>query len=335
MPLSQSTPNAFSAFSPSHSFHTTPPPLFAQQAPVASFTTPQLPQLPQLSQMQLSQSEKNTCMWGDCKASFTNTSELLAHLSTAHLPISHAPVTQPSLSIPTSCLWNDCHVHPDPSVTPSNLTAAGGDAIANFLATHLLQDHLGLREQTKEKELSAPPPPSSISALGLLSPATTASGRAVSEPSEDEAGTVSPASTSLPTLDSRSVALAEPESHVCSWDDCTEVYPTCDALTSHIASAHVGSGKAQYECVWRGCPRAGGQPFASKQKILRHIQVRPTCYVCSTCQLTHTIYRVTQVRDFSRSYEFSLIDVPIQDIDRSSAQCASSISPRRLRCSST
>jgi hypothetical protein len=125
-----------------------------------------------------------------------------------------------------------------------------------------------------------------LPSLGLLSPVSTLSPRAGSEPSDDGSSVFSPLTPSLAALDSRSVALTEPETHGCMWDDCNQIFSTCDALTAHIASAHVGSGKAQYECVWRGCPRVGGQPFASKQKILRHIQShtghRP--FQCTVCK---------------------------------------------------
>ncbi|EIW79243.1 hypothetical protein CONPUDRAFT_127181 [Coniophora puteana RWD-64-598 SS2] len=78
---------------------------------------------------------------------------------------------------------------------------------------------------------------------------------------------------------------------------CYKTFPTSAALTQHIAEAHVGSGKARYECFWQGCNRNSGlgdgtggsgenEGFGSKQKIMRHIQShtghRP--FQCSVCK---------------------------------------------------
>ena len=63
-------------------------------------------------------------------------------------------------------------------------------------------------------------------------------------------------------------------SHVCRWTGCGQSFAACDALTEHIASSHIGSGRAHYDCFWEGCGRNGDNGFASKQKISRHMQVR-------------------------------------------------------------
>jgi uncharacterized Zn-finger protein len=63
------------------------------------------------------------------------------------------------------------------------------------------------------------------------------------------------------------------DTHQCHWQNCAEMFPNLDDLTTHISSHHVGSGKAQYECFWEGCTRNGENGFSSKQKICRHIQV--------------------------------------------------------------
>ena len=271
VPIQTSVPHQFPT-----SHYPSPSPMFAHQQ--SSIFQPPHVQMPPPYQPNPQTQPEKSCMWGDCHASFSSTNDLLAHLTANHLPVAEAPAAQPVATLTTSCLWNDCHAHPDSSALLG--PDADADAIANFLTTHLLQEHLGLVSPPIEKQHSILPPPPSVTSvtttlpsIGLLSPVSALSPRAGSEPSDDGSSVLSPLTPSLAALESRSVALTEPETHGCMWEDCNNIFSTCDALTAHIASAHVGSGKAQYECIWRGCPRVGGQPFASKQKILRHIQV--------------------------------------------------------------
>lgn len=69
-------------------------------------------------------------------------------------------------------------------------------------------------------------------------------------------------------------------------------------MTEHLSEEHVGKGKAEYECLWKGCVQCEcpaevdcdhtvgveetpvdenketrGRKFGSRQKIMRHLQV--------------------------------------------------------------
>jgi len=67
---------------------------------------------------------------------------------------------------------------------------------------------------------------------------------------------------------------SEPSTCLCEWEDCNQCFTSTDDLNSHILEKHVGHGKSTYECSWKGCDRNGGNAFPSKQKVMRHIQVR-------------------------------------------------------------
>lgn len=58
-----------------------------------------------------------------------------------------------------------------------------------------------------------------------------------------------------------------------------------DTLTVHVSEDHVGSGRSEYTCDWKACPRSK-KPFAQRQKLMRHLQThtgyRPL--TCSECQ---------------------------------------------------
>lgn len=232
-----------------------------------------------MQQQQVAQSDK-PCLWSDCQAVFPSTDDLFAHLSATHIPVAEQPAAQMPSSFPTSCLWDDCHIFPN---LPSLAADTGPDAIANFLTTHLLQDHLGL--------LRPPFPETTAHDLSPVLRNTTSVVDTTDDDSNNTAAKTAAASTPQvialsPYNEPRTLAVANSEAHACLWIGCNDVFPTCDALTQHIAAAHVGSGKAQYECQWRGCSRTGAQPFASKQKILRHMQShtghRP--FQCSVCK---------------------------------------------------
>lgn len=242
------------------SFHSSPSPLFSNQPSAINQQRP----------------PDKTCLWSDCHAVFPSTGDLLAHLSTTHIPSTEIPQEALQANLPTSCLWDDCSVFPNLSSIPGASANPGPAAVTNFLTTHLLQDHLGLQ---RPPHLSPQTPV--IASLGSVSPALSHStGSPTLDPGSEEEITTQLLSTPVlpqvisvsPLNDPRTLAVSERSTHACLWVGCNDVFPTCDALTAHIAAAHVGSGKAQYECQWRGCSRTGAQPFASKQKILRHLQ---------------------------------------------------------------
>ncbi|KAF8817535.1 hypothetical protein BYT27DRAFT_6816240 [Phlegmacium glaucopus] len=217
----------------------------------------------------------HSCMWGNCNSSFSSLSELRDHVVLVHLESSPSqPATNSSpnynittqdnsqWSLDTPCPWNNC----DNSYQPQSIFAS-----PQSLYKHLMSDHLGAWSPVdNSSHFSTPTEPakqdtfeSVISHDGSSSSKNTPKVLGNSESSQD---------CNAPT-------------HRCCWKDCSFYFSTCDELTSHIASDHVGSGKAHYECFWEGCPRNGDQGFQSKQKICRHVQShtghRP--FQCSIC----------------------------------------------------
>lgn len=101
------------------------------------------------------------------------------------------------------------------------------------------------------------------------------------------------------------------EHHRCKWligdgnhkiSPCNMCFNSAEALTKHLSTEHVGSGRSNYICYWQDCDRCN-RPFAQRQKIIRHIAIhtgnRPfVCHICGhTCseeavlkqhQRTHT-----------------------------------------------
>ena len=52
---------------------------------------------------------------------------------------------------------------------------------------------------------------------------------------------------------------------------CNICYPSAEALSSHLETDHLGSGKASYTCHWEHCNREH-KPFSQRQKAIRHIR---------------------------------------------------------------
>ncbi|KAI0343220.1 hypothetical protein BDW22DRAFT_1329292 [Trametopsis cervina] len=270
------------------------PQLVASPAAAAASTSGSDPQSPHAATSS-EQQQQHRCMWADCGAAFGSMNELVGHVNLQHLRLPPAPDVAPqppqtptysqfggyqapdSLSSDPSslsCLWADCRVYPTPSSIPGPSMGDQANNILGVLASHLMQDHLGLATPTRSNPQS---PVTGSPHSGKGSP-----GRL----------TVSPAPpTPSPPTPAPEHDCTSPSAHVCRWRSCCETFSSCDALTAHITSAHVGSGKAHYECFWEGCKRnsesedgAGG--FGSKQKICRHLQShtghRP--FQCKICQ---------------------------------------------------
>ncbi|KIJ65711.1 hypothetical protein HYDPIDRAFT_88212 [Hydnomerulius pinastri MD-312] len=208
-------------------------------------------------------------MWADCHMVFGSLSELVGHVNLQHLRISDVPNAPVETNIQPqnnavlanhnqlSCHWGDCAMYPSPSSIPSSSSGNPANHTLNILTTHLMHDHLGL---------NYPFPPAVTLESGLASLGNH-------DPVESASHPPSPTAHSCSG------------SHVCKWHGCTQSFTSCDELTAHIASVHVGSGKAHYECFWEGCTRHGNNGFSSKQKISRHLQShtghRPfQCKVC-------------------------------------------------------
>lgn len=262
------------------------------------------------------------CQWGGCNERFWTVEELVAHVNHSHLARKNAAdgvqtpaeksflqateqqVEQAAQQAHTTveahqgaaaannleCLWKDCHQVPIPEkleygtftpTTEAEIWKAGSTAqnekISLAILQHLLHDHLGQHSA----------PPFSLKGEHLLPPT----------PSTHPPGSVTLSSTSTndsalwnkkrKNSDTSSSAFcSETEQLFCRWQGCSCVFDSHSALTDHIETAHVGSGKAEYECRWQGCPRhASGSKFSQKQKVLRHIQThtgdRP--FKCTQC----------------------------------------------------
>ena len=226
------------------------------------------------------QAGRLSCMWGDCHESFLSLNELVGHVNLQHLrlPSSGISMELPRMNTPSqihpehntsgspnplSCLWDDCQLYPNQDCIPGPSSGNQANSIGAVLANHLLQDHLGLPTR----------PPST----GVVT--TPHSDTPRLEPSSHSESTV-PTRDSTPTSPSITGPLTPapehdctaPHAHVCRWAECGKSFSSCDTLTAHITSAHVGSGKAHYDCYWEGCSRHGESGFASKQKICRHLQ---------------------------------------------------------------
>lgn len=212
-----------------------------------------------MQQRAASQASALRCMWDRCGATFNSMNELVGHVNLQHLRLPAANTVPSVPTVPSqldasalSCLWADCQVYPTPDSVPGPSMGDQTNNILGVLASHLLQDHLGLPNA---------PVPSNATA-------------GQQEGDGMQAPTISPPASCPPTPVPEHDCSA-PHAHVCHWSGCGESFPSCDALTTHITSNHVGSGKAHYDCYWEGCARHGDHGFASKQKICRHLQVRP------------------------------------------------------------
>ncbi|KIY67310.1 hypothetical protein CYLTODRAFT_353483 [Cylindrobasidium torrendii FP15055 ss-10] len=187
------------------------------------------------------------CLWGNCSQQFVDYEQLIQHVNACHLAAPpQAPI--PAQDQALACMWGDCH---QSLPVPPQL---GPDMLFN----HLLHDHFAA---PSESTPSTPP-------LDFSGAASSSETESVLTPVEE-----------TPTPECAEV-------HVCQWTSCGLSFPSCDELTRHLNEAHVGGGKAHYECFWSDCQRHGERGFSSKQKICRHLQShtghRP--FQCKLCK---------------------------------------------------
>lgn len=52
---------------------------------------------------------------------------------------------------------------------------------------------------------------------------------------------------------------------------CNICCPSAEALSTHLETEHLGSGKGSYTCLWENCTRCQ-KPFTQRQKAIRHIR---------------------------------------------------------------
>ncbi|KAG2344037.1 hypothetical protein BDR05DRAFT_883273 [Suillus weaverae] len=250
-----------------------------------------------------------TCLWADCKATFPSLMELVGHVNLDHLRppnltkesapqqvCSDVPRNQQFDPSALSCHWGDCAMLPCTESISSSSTTVFTDTVLNVLTTHLMQDHLGINYPFPQSTTTrtAPPP---------KTPPPCMENIARDESSTDAPPYPSPRDKSH-SPDSPSTSAIKP----CKWSGCTQTFSSPDALTNHILFAHIGSGKAHYECCWEGCSRSGMQGFSSKQKVARHMQShtghRPfKCKICNahfseTATLQQHMRRHTQEKPY-------------------------------------
>lgn len=274
-------------------------PLISQAA--TQFTPVDLPQhLPQFSPHMF------TCLWADCRAAFPSIMELVGHVNLDHLRPQHltkesapqqlCPQNQQVDPNALSCHWGDCTMLPCTELISSSSAAVFSDTVLDVLTTHLMQDHLGINYPfSQSTAVCTVPPPKT--------PPTRAENIAHDESRIDAPPYPSPRDKSY-SPDSSSIGAIKP----CKWSGCTQTFSSPDDLTNHILLAHIGSGKAHYECCWEGCSRNGKQGFSSKQKVARHMQShtghRPfECKVCNahfseTATLQQHMRRHTQEKPY-------------------------------------
>ncbi|CAO0790814.1 unnamed protein product [Mucor circinelloides] len=63
----------------------------------------------------------------------------------------------------------------------------------------------------------------------------------------------------------------EEEILICKWDACTKELNSLDELINHVKTEHIGSGKANYFCLWKDCARKQ-KPFTKRHKMHNHLR---------------------------------------------------------------
>ncbi|GAN02417.1 hypothetical protein MAM1_0021c01860 [Mucor ambiguus] len=63
----------------------------------------------------------------------------------------------------------------------------------------------------------------------------------------------------------------EDEVLICKWDACAKELNSLDKLIDHVKSEHIGSGKANYYCMWKDCARHQ-KPFTKRHKMHNHLR---------------------------------------------------------------
>lgn len=128
----------------------------------------------------------------------------------------------------------------------------------------------------------------------------------------NDPGTSVNRATTVPSVPMPTTKQTEKE-HRCRWHGCGSIFADAGALTDHVTEEHVGRGKSSYECMWDGCVRCDhdcescdegesevkkdgvdegkqmGRKFATRQKVLRHIQSHTGVLACFIWSTTHCL----------------------------------------------
>lgn len=256
------------------------------------------------------------CRWDNCHASFASLNELVGHVNVSHLcgPAQAMSTQKPedmpaspfkSAIEPLSCHWDHCHSFSNSSTLPGPSTGLQPAAAMDQLTSHLFLDHLGISIPHYQMMLQNPSAKGEFTAQAMI--ADFMERQAREGASASKAMEVDPQQTTIPTpqtppaLTYSTPAPSPPPqvsgtdpahdcataAHICHWKNCGASFDTCAALTDHLNAVHVGGGRSRYDCHWGDCGRSGAAGFASKQKIMRHLQAhtghRP--FTCSECGL--------------------------------------------------
>ncbi|CCM06787.1 uncharacterized protein FIBRA_09087 [Fibroporia radiculosa] len=257
---------------PSHAiFHHTPG-ISMDHGSVYTATEHQFPSDSQPAQV--SQSQSSTfygCQWGGCSETFPSLEELVGHVNLQHLRLprasdsSHIPQTQQSVpgisgarggydANALACMWADCQIYPTSQSIPGSSTSSSADNAIGLLATHLLQDHLGLSTRLPKTDRSPADARESRGHTALTHSLPTPS--TFSSPSPHSSSpTPSVASSHRPPTPLPEHDCTAPSAHACRWFGCMQTFSSCDALTTHITVDHVGGGQP-YVCDFPGCGKA-------------------------------------------------------------------------------
>lgn len=244
--------------------------------------------------------KQHFCLWGACRETFESHQALVRHVNTTHLGPPQDDVTsllKTSMARSTAgsaglssllCHWGSCE---QPKPGSSSAPHEAEFSSLTGLATHLLQEHLGIPIDSDVEMLLAdlgaqstvatmfpqtPDPPllsQTTQSQPLASPAEelTVASEGDHENTDATMEDATPIGGALPRVSSGPTISSV---HRCEWAGCVgKEFSNVDALSQHIIEEHVGGGKASYECLWAGCDRQGSRAFTSKQKILRHLQV--------------------------------------------------------------
>ena len=227
--------------------------------------------------------------------------QLLSHNANMMPPSSVASAYSQHLPTAASAVQNQtdpqhshraCHV-PVPVQNDNPLDSASA------VLKHLLEQHLGT-EATNSLLNIAQHHYTSVSAVNASDPGKgVASGTSVPgsvaqipPPRKSSRVDTRPQSAQATPQRRSSDVKEEVVTFQCRWHGCDKVFETNTALTEHISNIHVGRGKSTYECLWEGCVRCDdacdscdegdkmetdegekrGRKFATRQKVLRHIQ---------------------------------------------------------------
>lgn len=194
------------------------------------------------------------------------------------------PVMQPDTVQPTAielkpdnkfvCKWDDC-----------NLTLPDADLNKHMLEQHWTPDWLHQENQNYQCEWL-----DCMFTTNELEKLSQHIDSHIANHSSDTLKGNATAGKSTAKSECKDSNHAEVTTHVCKWVDpdtgkeCGMEFENTTDLTQHLVEEHVKSGKSQYVCCWKGCPRHG-RLFSQRQKIIRHLNThtKHKPFKCSVC----------------------------------------------------